>query len=170
MWLKCCNTTFALYSYRNEFVMDMCEWRDQVCYIFKTEVYLNLRIFSSNILKWYYLWKLQYCILDSSQCIASETTSVIYCLIFPLMSSPFPFLVSVFILCERVKSWANGPHSCLESIFTSYKSSACSGILSTPSDSEALSIKGDFPFWDGRIPYLPILVFLPSYCHTTFEI
>ena len=33
-------------SYRNEFVMDMCEWRDQVCYIFKTEVYLNLRIFS----------------------------------------------------------------------------------------------------------------------------
>ena len=85
-------------------------------------------------------------------------------------SLPHPFLVSVFILCERVKSWANGPHSCLESIFTSYKSSACSGILSTPSDSEALSIKGDFPFWDGRIPYLPILVFLPSYCHTTFVI
>lgn len=52
----------------------------------------------------------------------------------------------------------------------SCKSSACSGILSTPSDSEALSIKGDFPFWEDRIPYLPILVSLPSYCHTTFVI
>lgn len=103
-------------------------------------------------------------------CIANETTSATYCLIFPLMASPFPFLVSVFILCERVKLWANGPYSCLESIFMSDKSSVCSGVQSTPSYSEALNIKGDFPFQDDRIPYLPILVILPSYHHTTFII
>lgn len=170
MWLKNYNTICRILAElcidklcKNEFPMDMCEWRDSVLYFqdyFKE--CLNLRFCSKcHILKWYFFF-IHIIILHSIFLTvgSSECKSAIYCLVFPSMTSHFSFFFNVFTLCERVKSCAKWPLTPTWNVYLCHiESFMYSGVSnSSPFESENLSIKGDFPFQNYMSLCLQILV------------
>lgn len=66
------------------------------------------------------------------------------------MTFHFSFFLSVFTLCERVKSCAKWPLTPTWNVYLcQIKSFGYSGVSNnSPSESENLSIKSDFPFQD----------------------